>query len=122
MCNIRQIRKSIKSRANKNGIEFTLSSWQMRLLFDGADKCPICCCEFVDEENHQSARSLDRLDSSIGYVYENVNVTCRRCNSMKGLYDERGGAALLKCDPILGQLILEWIASMSRGVYAADDR
>jgi hypothetical protein len=59
-------------RANKKGIEFSLTVEQIDILLNTP-------CTYCGDE----ANCLDRIDSKKGYVLENVQPSCNTCNMMK---------------------------------------
>lgn len=113
-------------RAASRGLQCDLSTRDLREMCKASDQCPICDTAFVDDENHESARSFDRLDSREGYMHGNVHVICRNCNSVKSLFDEFGSDVILKHHHVLGRMVLDWVASKLmdgwRTSHVADDR
>lgn len=73
-----------RSWCKQRGIEFSLTLKQLKEIWTG--KCPILGLEITIGESgkgsHNSAH-LDRLDPSIGYVYDNVNWISGRANRIK---------------------------------------
>ena len=53
-----------------------------------AANCPCCGISYNyiydTGKRRQNSPSIDRLDSNIGYVVENVHIICYRCNVLKG--------------------------------------
>lgn len=68
-----------KRRAAKRKKEFTLSIEEYQKLID--EPCYYCNGYFGKVE---CAVGLDRLDSSVGYLLENVVSCCYDCNTLKG--------------------------------------
>lgn len=66
-----------KNRAKKRGIEFSLSKEDVYL----PDQCPVLGTSFVVRT--QYAMSLDRIDSTKGYIKNNVQVISKKANTMK---------------------------------------
>ena len=62
--------------AKKRGHVMDLSKEQIRQLYS-YKKCYYC-----GEET--SSRSIDRVNNSIGYVYDNCVMACLKCNLIKG--------------------------------------
>jgi hypothetical protein len=70
--------RSYIGRANKKGIAFELTIEQFNQLCSSA--CAYC--------NGASNIGIDRKDSSIGYVIDNCQPACGKCNMMKYTFDE----------------------------------
>lgn len=74
-----------RSRAKKRGLEFTVTKLDVNL----PETCPCCDRVMVVKSGTfkpgpiASSPSLDRLDSSKGYIPGNVAIICWRCNSLK---------------------------------------
>lgn len=68
--------KSYKNRANRKGIDFSLSEEEFEALIN-AD-CTYC---------PSSGGTIDRIDSKKGYVSGNCQPCCSMCNMMKYQYD-----------------------------------
>ena len=66
-----------KIRASLRGLEFTIEAEDVEV----PDVCPIFNVTMV--ENTNTAPSLDRIDSSKGYVKGNIAVISRRANVIK---------------------------------------
>lgn len=87
-------RQSLKRSAAQRGIEFLLSSEEIKNLFEGAgEKCSVCGCQYeqvTDKAGTSKSpcRSVDRIDNRYGYVLENVRIICAGCNTAKSI-DER---------------------------------
>lgn len=74
--NIRLRFANIKGGAKKRNIFFDLTDQQMYDLL--CSKCTYCGCN--------NCNGIDRVDSSKGYVPENVVPCCAMCNMMKNNY------------------------------------
>jgi len=81
-----------RNRAQKKGIEFTITKADVAI----SDNCP-CCGKVMAVKTGSfkpgpvaSSPSLDRMDSSLGYIPGNVAIICWRCNHLKndGTLDE----------------------------------
>lgn len=96
----------VKSGAKMRGIEFALTKADISI----PEHCPCCSARMQVDTSRlgtgkpgfpsYSSPSLDRLDSSIGYLPGNVAVICWRCNMVKG------DATLVELERIAG-----WIRS-----------
>lgn len=64
--------RDYKARANRKGVDFELQEFDFQV-------CQMSPCEYCGDQ----AKGFDRLDSSKGYVYENVTPCCTDCNMMK---------------------------------------
>lgn len=73
----------LKERAESKNIDFDLSLTSIRNLLK-AKKCFYTGTELTFETNSQRGLSIDRIDSSKGYVKGNVCACTRRVNSIKG--------------------------------------
>lgn len=104
-----QLNKKLKRRARQSNLKCTVSSSQLKTLLEIRDYCPMCGCSFVKEENDPRAPSVDRLDSKSGYIWGNLTVVCRTCNSAKSQYDQGGEELLLSSHRHRGEGILRWI-------------
>ena len=62
-----------KTNAKKKGIEHDIDHAYIRhLLLQSGGRCPITQSKFVFESKHPNNISLDRVDSSKGYIKDNV--------------------------------------------------
>jgi hypothetical protein len=75
-----------KSKANRRGIELALSFDEWFALIENAE------CHYCHEKIRSYGISLDRKDSSRGYVQDNVVPCCGNCNRIRNedliSYDE----------------------------------
>ena len=73
--------RSAKTRAKRKGIEFNIDLEDVII----PDKCPLLGCEFIPgtKDNYKYSYSLDRIDSTKGYVKGNVWVISSIANTMK---------------------------------------
>lgn len=73
--------KNIKSRCKKSGREFSIDLEDIKI----PEKCPVFGFELKreDKKTWMSAPSVDRIDSSKGYIKGNVTVVSRRANILK---------------------------------------
>lgn len=83
--NILSIKKGLvttaRSRANKNNIEFNIDSND----FEMPEYCPLLNIKLSSNYNiaQDNSYSLDRIDSTKGYIKGNVWVISRRANAIK---------------------------------------
>lgn len=83
----RYIFAGTKARANKRGIEFTITEADVSI----PSNCPCCDRQLnlyrddlpFKKGPNPSSPSIDRIDSALGYVSGNVAVICWRCNELK---------------------------------------
>jgi hypothetical protein len=83
-------RRSRKKRAKKRNIPFSLNQEQIEQIFSNLEnaKCQSCNRKFNTLiPNHNRFPSLDRINPFQGYVFENIAVICRQCNSSKSLFE-----------------------------------
>jgi hypothetical protein len=73
--------KNIKSRCKRTGREFSIELEDIII----PEKCPVFGFELKreDKQTWMSAPSVDRIDSSKGYIKGNVTVVSRRANILK---------------------------------------
>lgn len=78
---ITQMLKGAKQRSKKSGLEFNISGKDIILT----KKCPIFDIEFeIGLDNIETSPSLERIDSSKGYIPSNIIVICYKANRAKG--------------------------------------
>jgi hypothetical protein len=70
-----------KQRAKNSGLEHTLMLENIVI----PDYCPVLGIklETGDRKNHMNAPSIDRLDNSKGYVYDNIIIMSTKANMLK---------------------------------------
>lgn len=76
------ILKRAKNRAKEKGLEFSISKEDIII----PDICPILGYSFnfkATKKDYDAAPSLDRIDSSKGYIKGNVHVISHRANTLK---------------------------------------
>ena len=79
-----------KKNAKKKGWEYDIDhAFIMQLIRQSGCKCIYCGKPFVFEPNHQMNFSIDRIDSSRGYVRNNVQVIAPWVNIAKSDMDEQ---------------------------------
>jgi len=80
--------QSYKSNAKAKSLEFTLTDEECKSLFKGS--CYFCGQPPSDIYTRKGAKGsltftgIDRIDSSKGYVRDNVDSCCTACNYLKG--------------------------------------
>lgn len=98
----------VRARATRRGIPFALAPDDFTRLWKAAgDPCPICDTPMLAGTRHK--RSIDRIDSSLGYTPANAWAICYRCNTAK---NDLTGAELLR----LAQAVLAAEARLRRAV------
>jgi hypothetical protein len=65
----------------KRGLEVAISLEQF-IELRARTTCE-CCGKTMVPGNRDLQPSIDRMDNSLGYVYENLTTICYRCNSLK---------------------------------------
>lgn len=83
---ISELLRRARDRAKRKNILFSLTHADVSM----PESCPCCGCVMnIDTERRGSGNpylhgpTLDRFDSSLGYVPGNVNVICWQCNDIK---------------------------------------
>lgn len=87
----KQAVQGMRKRAQKKGIPFDYAYFTVERLQDLLDSTPCCpCCGRTFEYcrgagagTQPQSPSLDRTDSTLGYVEGNVSLLCHRCNLHK---------------------------------------
>lgn len=82
----------MKRKCAKRGREFKISLEQM-LEYLSVTHCqvtgmPLIDAKLTDKKQSYNTRTLDRADSSIGYLPSNVLVVCHAFNLKKSLYED----------------------------------
>lgn len=74
-----------KSRAKKKGLDFSITESYIKSIW--VDRCPILGIDLVVSANRcqDNSYSLDRIDSTKGYVEGNVMVVSYRANVIKNM-------------------------------------
>jgi len=82
---------SVKNRAKKQGIYFNLTSAEFREWYEAQPMiCHYCKSPLTRRGAIElTSESVDRVDSSLGYIKGNLVLACRRCNSIKGNWFSR---------------------------------
>ncbi len=79
-------RHAYERRANRKGLEFTLSNEQFLILV--TSDCHYCGVPHSSETRKVNKKvitmlTIDRLDSTKGYIIENCVPACKLCNTIK---------------------------------------
>ena len=80
-----------KSRAKRRGIEFTITKeWVFALAEEAQGRCQRTglAFQYVKDSSSPWKPSLDRIDSSIGYVPNNVQLVCLVYNFAKNVWHD----------------------------------
>lgn len=80
---LKQTLKASKERATRKNLEHTLTLEQLIDLYPVDNKCPIFGIELQWGFPKDSSPSLDRIDSSKGYTYENCQIVSNKANRLK---------------------------------------
>ena len=79
-----------KQRADEKGMGYDIDhAFIMQLLRQSGCRCLYCGKPFVFESNHDMNFSIDRIDSSKGYLRDNVQVIATWVNRAKNDIDEK---------------------------------
>lgn len=99
--------KRVKTSEKDRGLEVSITYLDIKKLwFKQRGKCSYSGVELVLPENLQDYRenivSIDRIDSRVGYIRENIQMVHRNVNYMKGILEE--GYFLSLCTLIANNL------------------
>ena len=73
-----------KRRANKKHIEFNLTKDYIKSIWPLSNKCPFTNKPFtIGKNGYRNSASIDRIDPTIGYVENNIQIVSLQFNSMK---------------------------------------
>jgi hypothetical protein len=75
--------KASKHRADKKGLEHTLTLEELKRLYPADNKCPILGYELSWGFPKDTSPSLDRIDSKKGYTYDNCQIISNKANRIK---------------------------------------
>lgn len=80
---------SLVQSASKRNLKINLSLRDIKHLL-AVTHCEITGVKLQDEQpNHSTYRTVDRMDSTLGYVKGNVFAVCNAYNAMKNSYFEQ---------------------------------
>jgi hypothetical protein len=80
---LEQTLKASKERAARKNLEHTLTLEQLTLLYPKDNLCPIFGTELQWGFPKDTSPSLDRIDSTKGYTYENCQIISNKANRIK---------------------------------------
>lgn len=75
--------KASKVRAQKKRLEHTLTLEELIQLYPPDNKCPVFGIELSWGFPKETSPSLDRIDSSQGYTFENCQIISNKANRIK---------------------------------------
>lgn len=78
-----QALRASKNRAAVKGLEHTLTLEQLKLLYPPDNLCPVFGIPLSWGFPKDSSPSLDRIDSSKGYSFENCQIISNKANRLK---------------------------------------
>lgn len=78
-----QTLRSSKHRAAKKNIENTLTLEDLQMMYPTDNKCPILGINLSWGMPRETSPSLDRIDPSKGYTYDNCQIISNRANTLK---------------------------------------
>lgn len=75
----------LKSNAKRCGTEFLLDKLEFLVWFQNKEKvCYYCGVSLNTNGNREAQISVDRKDNGVGYTHANIELSCQRCNTIKG--------------------------------------
>jgi len=80
---LQQTLKASKNRAKSKGLEHTLTLDNLVDLYPQDGKCPVFDFELTWGNPKWSSPSLDRIDSTKGYTYDNCQIISNKANILK---------------------------------------
>lgn len=80
---LEQTLKASKERASRKKLEHSLTLEQLILLYPKDNLCPIFGIELQWGFPKDTSPSLDRIDSTKGYTYDNCQIICNKANRIK---------------------------------------
>lgn len=80
---LKQTFRASKNRSVRSNLEHTLTLEELTKLYPIDNKCPILGIELSWGFPKDSSPSLDRIDPSKGYTYENCQIISNRANRIK---------------------------------------
>ena len=83
-----------KSNADQRGIEFKLSFTAMKNLLS-SKKCYYTGVPLTSEPDKANSLTIDRIDSSKGYVSGNVVACSKQFNQLKEVFDKAGKQGMM---------------------------
>lgn len=97
----REVVCAYKASARVRGLAFMLSPDECKSLFE--DRCFYCHTEPYNKNERSTGEvyvysGIDRVDSSVGYVFSNCVSCCVQCNKMKMQFSQK--AFVEKCAQI----------------------
>lgn len=78
-----QTLRASKNRAKTKNIEHTLTLDELKALYPKDGKCPVYGFDLEWGEPKWSSPSLDRINSTKGYTFENCQIISNRANKLK---------------------------------------
>lgn len=80
---LKQTLRASKNRAKSKGLEHSLTLDDLKDLYPLDGKCPVFGFELEWGNPNWSSPSLDRIDSTKGYTYDNCQVISNKANVIK---------------------------------------
>lgn len=77
---------SARQRARKKSLEFKITQEDIKYLLDTTKECPLRKTPFERGKNHipnDNSASIDRIDSTKGYLKDNIQIISYRANIIK---------------------------------------
>lgn len=76
----------MKRRAKEKSLEFNITLEEFREWLKSKDQtCEYCKREvIINSGDRMGSLSIDRKDNELGYILNNLCISCNRCNTVKG--------------------------------------
>ena len=77
-----------KLRAKRDGLDFLLKKEDVQFLYNKNPNCALSNIPLSLQKGYMSSISIDRIDNSIGYVKNNIQLVCKSINFMKNSHSD----------------------------------
>lgn len=77
-----------KLRAKRDKLDFSLKKDDIQFLYNKNPNCALSNIPLSLQKGHMSSISIDRIDNSIGYIKNNIQLVCKSINFMKNSHSD----------------------------------